>query len=634
MEHVRFFSRRRGCQALAPLLMFAFARAEAPATAVFTAGEDGYHTYRIPALLISQKGTLLAFCEGRKNNRRDHGDVDLLLKRSSDGGFTWSKARIVYEEGGTASTTIGNPCPVQDKATGTIHLTFCRNNDTVFVTRSTDDGARWSDPTEITSQVKKAGWGWYATGPGVGIQLTRGPQKGRLVIPCDHREKVNGPWVMMSHVFYSDDQGKTWKLGASVAPHTDECQVAELTDGRLLINMRNYWGRAGKRPDRGARRTMAFSDDGGETWGELGFDETLIEPVCQASFIRASWPASGKGSSWLVFSNPASTTGRHSLTVRMSTDEGKTWPAAKLLHAGPAAYSCLGALKDGTLACLYEAGDKHSYEKIVCARFSSEWVAAGGPAFKIGVCDWTIGKRADPGSLALAKELGLDGVQVDTGGPGPDGQLTLFDPALQDRYLAAVNEKKGAIASLAMGTLNTYPLKSDPRTEAWVATTIDIARKLDVKIILLAFFGNGDLLKDPKGVDVVVEKLRRLAPKAEQAGVTLAIESWLSAPQLADIMNRVGSPAIKVYYDVGNSTKMGYDINAEIKSLGRGAIAEFHAKDYKDVFGKGEIDYPRVRQAMDAIGYRGWFVVESVHTPLGRTKSVQRDGHYLRTVFP
>ena len=132
----------------------------------------------------------------------------------------------------------------------------------------------------------------------------------------------------------------------------------------------------------------------------------------------------------------------------------------------------------------------------------------------------------------------------------------------------------------------------------------------------------------------MVEKLRRLAPQAERAGVVLAIESWLSAPQLVDIINRVGSPAVKVYYDVGNTKKMGYDIYGEIKSLGRGHICEFHAKDYHGVFGEGEVDYPRVRQAMDAIGYRGWFVVESVKRPLGPTKTVQRDAHYLRTLFP
>ncbi len=339
---------------------------------VFVSGKEGYHTFRIPALIVSKKGTLLAFCEGRKTGRGDHGDIDLVLKRSGDGGKTWGPLELVYEEGDTAAITIGNPCPVIDQGMGTIWLPFCRDNRDVFVTHSSDDGKTWAKPVNITADVKKSGWGWYATGPGVGIQLEKGPHKGRLVIPCDHRENFEGKPAMFSHVFYSDDHGKTWKLGGSVAPHTDECQVVELTDGSLLMNMRNYWGRDGGQPAKGNRRTLSRSTDDGATWSELEFDKTLIEPVCQASFLRYSWPGKGdKGK--LLFANPASTK-RDKFTIRLSEDEGKTWPVSKVLHAGPAAYSCLGVLPDGTIGCLYERGAKDAYATITFARFSVGWL--------------------------------------------------------------------------------------------------------------------------------------------------------------------------------------------------------------------------------------------------------------------
>jgi Neuraminidase (sialidase) len=340
---------------------------------VFVSGEDGYHTYRIPALLVSKEGTLLAFCEGRKTSASDHGDLDLVLKRSEDGGQTWSEQMIVYEEGGDAEITIGNPCPVVDQDTGTIWLPFCRDNDDVFITSSSDDGRTWSQPIEITSDVKKPGWSWYATGPGVGIQLKRGPHKGRLVIPCDHRETIDGKPVKVSNVFYSDDHGETWELGGSVKAHTDECQVVELTNGRLLINMRNYWGREGGDEAKGDMRAIAWSEDGGETWSDIEFDETLIEPVCQASFIRYTEGNNNR----VLFSNPASKETRHHMTVRLSYDEGETWPIAAVLNSGPSAYSCLTALPDGDIGCLYEGGIKGRYERITFARCRLEWLTGG-----------------------------------------------------------------------------------------------------------------------------------------------------------------------------------------------------------------------------------------------------------------
>jgi sialidase-1 len=352
-------------------------------SSVFVAGTDGYHTYRIPAVIATPRGTLLAFCEGRKNNRSDHGDIDLVLKRSTDGGRTWSDMQIVYEEGGRKEVTIGNPCPVVDTNTGRVWLPFCRDNVDVLVTSSDDDGRTWAEPRNITEQVKRPGWQWYATGPGVGIQLQSGAHQGRLMIPCDHSDLAAGKRRMVSHVFYSDDHGNSWQLGASLPPHTDECQVAELADGTLMLNMRNYWGRDGGRPELGHKRAVATSNDGGSTWSELRFDETLIEPICQASLLRYDVPdASARGDrnvSRLLFSNPASTQSRSRMTVRLSTDDGQSWPIAKLLHEGPAAYSCLTVLPDGSIGCLYERGNQSAYETITFARFTLDWLTGGTP---------------------------------------------------------------------------------------------------------------------------------------------------------------------------------------------------------------------------------------------------------------
>ena len=338
-------------------------------TDVFVAGQDGYHTYRIPALVLTTKNTLLAFCEGRKNNRRDHGDLDLVLKRSSDGGRSWSRQQVVYEEGGSAEVTIGNPAPVVDQDTGVIWLPFCRDNDKVLITHSSDDGRNWTQPIDITGDVKEPDWTWYATGPVSGIQLRRPPYRGRLVIPCDHRMGgAENPWNQAgrSHAIYSDDHGKSWQLGKPTGFAMNECTVVERSDGTLLLNMRSYRGRN--------RRAVATSGDGGSTWSASRDDPKLIEPVCQGSMIRYTWPESGK--SRILFSNPDSKTRDH-MTVRLSYDEGESWPVSRLLHEGRSAYSGLCALPDHSIGNLYERGSQSPYEKITFARFTLEWLTHG-----------------------------------------------------------------------------------------------------------------------------------------------------------------------------------------------------------------------------------------------------------------
>ena len=355
---------------------------------VFVSGTDGYHTYRIPAIVTSTNGTVLAFCEGRKNSRSDTGTIHLLLKRSRDGGKTWGPQQTVWADG---DNTCGNPAPVVDQVTGRIWLLMTWNRGSenereikegksqesrrVFVTHSNDDGTSWAEPVDITSAIKKPHWRWYATGPVNGIQLKHGLYKGRLVIPAnhsDHSDSAKHPF--RAHVIYSDDHGQSWRLGGVEEGMTNESTVAELSDGTLLHNMRSYHGKN--------RRAVARSADGGLNWSAVKLDSSLVEPVCQASLLRYDW-GEAKARGLLLFSNPASTK-REKLTIRLSEEEGAIWPIKRELHPGPAAYSCLTILPKGEIGCLYECGEKAPYEKIVLARMSMDWIKSrdGLPAFR------------------------------------------------------------------------------------------------------------------------------------------------------------------------------------------------------------------------------------------------------------
>ncbi len=344
---------------------------------VFSQNSDGYHTFRIPSLLTTPQGAVLALCEGRRQSANDFGDVDLVCKRSTDHGRTWTPLQVIWNDG---TNTCGNACPVVDTPSGYIYLLMTWNrgedrepaiiarqsHDTrrVFVSRSTDDGLTWSTPREITSQVKREDWTWYATGPGAGIQMQHGNYAGRLVVPCDHIEAESRKY--RSHIIYSDDHGATWKLGGSAPlPGVNECEVVELEGGQLLLNMRNYT------PDQFARQ-VARSTDGGQTWIDQKHDPVLIEPICQASLRRVAWAADGQPG-LILFSNPASRR-RENLTVRGSLDEGQTWPFQQSIEPGPSAYSCLATLPDHKIGVLYESGLRSPYETIFLARFTPGWV--------------------------------------------------------------------------------------------------------------------------------------------------------------------------------------------------------------------------------------------------------------------
>ena len=329
---------------------------------IFREKSEGYSCFRIPAIIKTKNGTLLAFAEARKNNCKDEGDIDLVMKRSTDGGKTWGPMEMIWDDAGN---TCGNPSPVVDQNTGTIHLLMTWNlgednigeintgtsKDTrrVYLTRSTDDGKTWLAPTEITSSVKRPEWGWYATGPVHGIQLSKGNHAGRLVIPCDYIE-VGPNRKGYSHVIYSDDAGATWQIGG-ISPESgvNESTVAELSDGKLMLNMRSN----------NSIRKVATSDDGGLSFSNMHSDNALIEPICQGSLLSDSIG----GVHTLFFSNPASPT-RHNMTIKMSTNNGSTWNKKFTVHSGPSAYSDMVMVDHEKIGIFYEGGAANPYQGI------------------------------------------------------------------------------------------------------------------------------------------------------------------------------------------------------------------------------------------------------------------------------
>lgn len=252
--------------------------------------------------------------------------------------------------------------------------------------------------------------------------------------------------------------------------------------------------------------------------------------------------------------------------------------------------------------------------------------------FKIGACDWSIGRGGQLSALELAKQIGLDGVQVSFGKPGDEYDLRSED--VRRQYEQAAETHGVQIASLAMGVLNSVPYSSDKDAERWVEECVEVMPKLRQKIVLLAFFGNGDIKDKPELQTEVIRRLKRVAPQAEKAGVVLGLETWLSADEHLRILDAVGSPAVQVYYDTANMEQQGYDIYEEIRQLGRERICQFHCKENGFLLGEGRVDFPRVKEAMDDIGYSGWLVIESA---VGKGQSISdsyvHNQKYLRSVF-
>jgi sialidase-1 len=353
------------------------AKKTSEAIKVFEPGSS-YATTRIPALVSTKKGTLLAFCEARANSTSDWAEIDLIMRRSTDRGKTWDPFVVIVPR--EKNQPLGNPTPIVDRA-GTIHILFQRNYAKVYYMRSTDDGITWSTPVDITYAFDgfKSEYNWQviAPGPGHAIQLKRG----RLLVPvwiCEPDPTIPGghrPSCVAT--VYSDDLGTTWKRGEIIScndntfKNPSESVAVELTDGRVMMNMRNE--------SDARRRMISFSRDGISNWTDPVFDTLLYEPICMGSLIRFSKP------SLLLFVNPdskhlnddktSSIQRRKNLTMKVSDNDGQTWRTKKVIHAGNAGYSDLAVGLDGTVYCLYETNESEGWKyKIVLEYFTKEWI--------------------------------------------------------------------------------------------------------------------------------------------------------------------------------------------------------------------------------------------------------------------
>ena len=384
-------------QALAPTQIDGMYGLKPPAVSIpFIAGNYGgdlrYGLFRIPVSLTAADGTVLAICEGRSETGADYGNVDLVLRRSTDNGKTWEPLQVIWDDG---MNTCGNPTPVLDRDTGRIWMVACHSLEkdtqtvlqtgspegrrTLWTFYSDDHGKTWSKPTEISDQILDPAWRWYATGPGVGIQL----QDGRLVIPATRNKGSDGGRSAKSHVIYSDDHGKTWQLGGEAGDRISEAQVVELADDRLLLSARRVGNRA-------MLMCQAYSDDKGATWSDVYQHPQLISPGgnyvgysggCQASMLRHT-RADKQDRNRLIFTNPANrypygAKGRINMTLRVSYDEAESWSFSRQLHARWSAYSCLTVLDDHSIGALYSWGDKMRYERIVFERVNLSWLTYG-----------------------------------------------------------------------------------------------------------------------------------------------------------------------------------------------------------------------------------------------------------------
>lgn len=337
-------------------------------TTVYSSGMSGYSAFRIPAIVRTANNTLLAFAEARRDGIGDAGNIDLVVRRSEDGGASWGDIIVVWDD---AENTCGNPSPVVDRESGRILLlmTWNRGDDKeraimrrkshdtrrVFICHSDDDGRKWSTPREITSSTKRNEWAWYATGPCHAIQLQHKSHRGRVVVPCVHSLYEGGHTYYNAHLIYSDDCGESWHIGATLKGG-NESTVAELANGDIMHNSR--WQRGASR----YARHYAISRDGALTSGEVVRDAQLIEPVCQGSIIGYS--EKGRATNHLLFSNPASTRSRERLTLRQSRDGGVSWSSGTILESGLSAYSDIVIMPRKQVGVLFECGGTSPYERI------------------------------------------------------------------------------------------------------------------------------------------------------------------------------------------------------------------------------------------------------------------------------
>lgn len=378
---------------------------------LFEADKGGYQLYRIPGIVVTSRGTVLAYCEARKSSS-DWGTIDILLRRCTDNGRTWDAPRRIAgvagpkrrspvalekKQGNPDDVTYNNPVAIADHRTGAVHFLFCLEYARCFYMRSDDDGVTFTKPVDITAAFEslrsRYPWRVIATGPAHGIQL----KNGRLVVPVWLSLGLtgNGHGPSVTSVIYSDDHGRTWRAGEIIGLDTpelispNETVVVELADGRVLLNLRS--------PSKANRRAIATSKNGATGWSQPVFDEQLLEPVCMASIIRVTARPRHRRNR-IVFANPhnleradgtaepGSGRDRKNLSIKLSYDEARTWPVSKTLEPGPSAYSDLAAGRNGMIYCFYENGgaDGSPYRRLTLARFNLEWLTDGRDSITIG----------------------------------------------------------------------------------------------------------------------------------------------------------------------------------------------------------------------------------------------------------
>jgi sialidase-1 len=341
---------------------------------LFQANTAGYETYRIPGVVVTKTGAILVYCEARKSAKSDWGTIDVMLRRSIDAGATFDAPRKIVEPPKATGVTVNNPLAIADPESGAVHFLYCTDYAHCFHMRSDDDGQTFSKPTDITPAFEelrpKYDWKVIATGPGHGIRL----KTGRLLVPVwlanGKTAQAHRPSCVAT--IYSDDNGQSWHAGeiavnnTNQTPNPSECMAVELPDGRVMLNIRN------ESPKH--RRLTSISKDGISNWSTPEFDESLFDPICMASIVRVK--------DQLVWSSPAGdgkSKVRTNLTLRLSTDSGKTWPARKLLEPGIAAYSDLAATPDGAVLCFYECGGVNEQQfytrSLRLAKFDMGWIA-------------------------------------------------------------------------------------------------------------------------------------------------------------------------------------------------------------------------------------------------------------------
>jgi sialidase-1 len=371
-------------------------------TDLFVSNTNGYKVYHIPGIVVTAKGTVLAWCEARQKGG-DWDQIDIVIRRSTDGGKTFGDLKRIADVPGTKTknpsslnaknvdpkdVTYNNPVLIADRD-GTVHAVFCLEYMRSFYMRSVDDGVTWSTPVEITSTFeafhKNYDWKVLATGPDHGIQL----KNGRLVLPVwlSTGTGNNGHHPSVTATIFSDDQGKTWQAGDIAVPSTaewtdpNETVIVELADSSVMLNVRNE--------SKTQRRLITVSKDGATGWSTPKFDEALLEPICMAGIVRYSLDKPR-----ILFCNPDNLSradhkeqpgkfrDRKNLTVKLSYDEAKTWAVSKVLDAGWSGYSDIAVTKDGTILCFYGRGDAkdfggYAFNQLTLARFNLEWLTDG-----------------------------------------------------------------------------------------------------------------------------------------------------------------------------------------------------------------------------------------------------------------